>query len=88
MSAVGVGMSNIAALFTRMSSDPPAAAVACSASRRSSGSAAMFVAAGHDDEGSVGSERRGDSNAKTASGTGDKCCAAIEPRIVWTHGST
>ncbi len=36
MSAVGVGISSIAALLTRMSIRPPAAAVACSARRRTS----------------------------------------------------
>ncbi len=45
------------------------------------------VSTGDDDEGALGGEGLRDGHPETAGRSGDKCCAAGQPRTVWTHES-
>ena len=60
----------------------------CRADVRGDGVTAFLVPATDDDEGALGGERRCDRHSEAARGAGDQCCAACQPRTVWTHEST
>lgn len=48
---------------------------------------AGLIATRDDDDGARLGERSRNGDAETAGGTRDKCCSALQPRIVWTHES-